>query len=543
MADRAVEHFDTVVVGSGFGGSVSAYRLAAGGQRVCVLERGKAYPPGSFARRPVDMAANFWDPSEGMHGLYNVWHFKGIEALVSSGLGGGSLIYANVLLRKPEHTFRDWPVGLADLEPHYDAVEKMLNAQRFPMGAPGFATPKTTAMHEAAAALGTPWELPPLAVTFANPGRAPAVGEPIPAPDYGNLHGLPRQTCRLCGECDVGCNYGSKNTLDHTYLSAAQHQGAEIRTRSEVRSFEPRDDGGFTVDYVRHDPATAGRRTDTSKLPRTTLTCDRLVLAAGTVGTTYLLLRNRSAFKHLGPALGTRFSGNGDLLSFATKSKTHRLDASFGPVITSAMHVQRDGQEFYVQDAGYPGFVDWMLETTTLPMKGRRALRFAFRLLRDRLTRNPDADLSAELGDLLGDTRLSSSSLPLLGMGHDVPDGRMKLRRGKLVNDWTTKTSRRYFDAVQAHMRDIAEKLQADFADNPLWWFKRVITVHPLGGAPMGRTDKEGVVDQWGEAFHHPGLFVADGSAMPAPTGPNPSLTIAALADRMAEHILEGASS
>jgi cholesterol oxidase len=196
-----------------------------------------------------------------------------------------------------------------------------------------------------------------------------------------------------------------------------------------------------------------------------------------------------------------------------------------------------------VQDAGFPGFVDWMLETTTLPTKGRRALRFAFRLLRDRLTRNPDADLGAELGDLLGDTRLSSSSLPLLGMGHDVPDGRIKLRRGKLVNDWTTKTSRRYFDAVQAHMRDIAEKLDADFVDNPLWWFKRVITVHPLGGAPMGRTDKDGVVDQWGEAFHYPGLFVADGSAMPAPTGPNPSLTIAAFADRMAERILERASA
>jgi cholesterol oxidase len=536
------EHFDTIVVGSGFGGSVSAYRLAAGGQRVCILERGKAHPPGSFARRPVDMAANFWDPSEGMHGLYNVWHFKGIEALVSSGLGGGSLIYANVLLRKPEHTFHGWPVSREALDPHYDAVEKMMNAQRFPLASPGFATPKTTAMEEAAAAIGVPWQLPPLAVTFANRGRPPAIGEPIPPPDYGNYHGLPRQTCRLCGECDVGCNYGSKNTLDHTYLSAAQHHGADIRTRSEVRSFEPRDGGGFTVDYVRHDEANAGRRTDTAKLPRTTLTCDRLVLGAGALGTTYLLLRNRSGLQHLGPALGTRFSGNGDLLSFAMGSKDRRLDASHGPVITSAMHVQRKGQEFWVQDAGYPGFVDWMVETAALPTKWRRGLRFAWHLVRSRLTRDPDADMGFEVAQLLGDTRLSSGSLPLLGMGHDVPDGVMKLRRGKLTNNWTTKTSRRYFDAVEAHMRDIAKELGADFRENPLSWFKRVITVHPLGGAPMGAHDKEGVVDQWGQAFNNPGLFVADGAAMPAPTGPNPSLTIAAFADRMAEHILEGAS-
>ncbi len=538
----AGEHFDTIVVGSGFGGSVSACRLAAAGQRVCVLERGKEYPPGSFARRPVDMAANFWDPSEGMHGLYNVWHFKGIEALVSSGLGGGSLIYANVLLRKPEHTFAGWPVSLADLEPHYEQVERMMDAQRFPMKSPGFATPKTRAMEHAAALLGVPWQLPRLAVTFANRDRLPAIGEPIPVPEYGNVHGLPRQTCRLCGECDIGCNYGAKNTLDHNYLSAARHHGAELRTRCEVRTFEPRAGGGFTVDYVFHDPQRSGHKTDTGKLPRTTLTCDRLVLAAGSLGTTYLLLRNRSSFKHLGRALGTRFSGNGDLLTFAMASKSHRLDASHGPVITSAMHVQRKGHEFWVQDAGYPTFVDWMVETGTLPTKWRRGMRFAFRLLRDRITRNPDGDLGAEIADLLGDPRLSSGSLPLLGMGHDVPDGNLKLRRGKLVNDWTTKTSRKYFDAVQAHMRDIAKELHADFRDNPLWWFKRVITVHPLGGAPMGANDKEGVVDQWGEAFHYPGLFVADGAAMPAPTGPNPSLTIAAFADRMADHILEGST-
>ncbi len=160
-------HFDTVVVGSGFGGSVSAYRLAGGGQRVCVLERGKPYPPESFPRRPRDVARNFWDPSRGYHGLFNVWSFRGIEALVSSGLGGGSLIYANVLLRKDERWFvtesrfdggyENWPITRADLDSHYDEVERMLAPQRFPFGTPGYESPKTAAMKAAAEQLGLEW--------------------------------------------------------------------------------------------------------------------------------------------------------------------------------------------------------------------------------------------------------------------------------------------------------------------------------------------------------------------------------------------------
>lgn len=533
----ATEHFETIVVGSGFGGSVTAYRLAEAGRSVCVLERGKRYPPGSFARRPIDMAANFWDPSEGMHGLFNVWHFKGIEALVSSGLGGGSLIYANVLLRKPEKTFHGWPISRNDLEPHYGVVEQMMNAQRFPFASPGYDLPKTRAMRDAADDKTTAWELPPLAVTFANPGQPPAIGQPILPPDYGNLHGLPRETCRLCGECDIGCNYGSKNTLDHTYLSAAKHRGADIRTLHEVRSIESGKDGGFTVRFVKHSPD--GDRRD-KQLEEQTMTCKRLVLAAGTFGTTLLLLRSKFA-KPLRPALGTCFSGNGDLLTFALKSKQRVLNASHGPVITSTMHVEGD-HEFWVQDAGFPGFVDWMLETTTVPSKAVRSMKLAARLLWARITRNPETDLSAEIGHLIGNTDLSSRSLPLLGMGFDKPDGIMKLNhKGKLVNNWTMKTSRAYFDAVQACMKEIAAFWDAGFEDNPLWWLDRVITVHPLGGAPMGADERAGVVDQWGQAFKVPGLYVADGSALPAPTGPNPSLTIAAFADRMATHILEGA--
>ena len=153
-------HFDAIVVGSGFGGSVMAYRLAEAGQRVCVLERGRAYPPGSFTRSPYRARESFWDPGRGLTGMYHYWSFKGIDALVSAGLGGGSLIYANVFLRKDEKWFVQedvndggyeyWPVNRADLDPHYDRVESMIGLQRYPFEhEPYSRTPKTLAFKHA----------------------------------------------------------------------------------------------------------------------------------------------------------------------------------------------------------------------------------------------------------------------------------------------------------------------------------------------------------------------------------------------------------
>ncbi|MEV4112864.1 GMC oxidoreductase [Nonomuraea sp. NPDC049695] len=564
----ADEHADVVVVGSGFGGAVAACRFAEAGLRVVLLERGRPYPPGSFPRAPAAMARNLWDPSEGLYGLFDLWSFRGLGAAVSSGLGGGSLIYANVLLRKPERWFvrqsplpggghEHWPVTRADLDPHYDAVERMLRPQRYPLDVPPYdTTAKTLAMREAAERLRLEWELPPLAVAFApEPGARPAPGLPIPDPAYGNLHGLPRTTCRLRGECDIGCNDGAKNSLDHTYLSAAQHAGADLRTLHEVRWLAPRPGGGYAVSYVVHEPRDERRRVRTRRLPRRTITCDRLVLAAGALGTTYLLLTCRAEFPGLSPMLGTRFSGNGDLLTMVTRARDgagrHRsLEGSRGPVITSAIRVpdaadtgagSRRG--FVVEDAGYPPFVEWLAEFAGMRGVVRRAGRFALGRIAALLSRAPQTRINAELAALLGDGRLSDGSLGLLGMGRDVPDGVMRLRRGYLDVDWTTSTSMPYFTAMRSVMRDMAGVLRAGYHDSPLWLARRVITVHPLGGAPMGRHPGEGVVDEYGEVFGHPGLYVLDGASVPGPVGVNPALTIAALADRACEHVLETSSA
>lgn len=543
-----------------------AYRLAAAGFKVLVLERGKSYPPGSFPRSPHDMKRNFWDPSEGLYGLFNLWSFRHLGAIVASGLGGGSLIYANVLIRKPRPWFvqsdRDqqhgefWPVTYEDLEPHYAAAEQMLGAERFPFDEPPYRdTPKTAEFRRAAESLGLTWELPNLAVAFrSRSGARPRPGDVVHEPDGPNLHGATRLTCRLVGECDVGCNYGSKNTLDLTYLSRATDASAEIRCLSEVQRFRRRRGGGYEIDFVTHptDPDVRsdgpGRRSE-----MTSVSASLLILSAGALGTPYLLLRNRSAFPALSHRLGTRFSGNGDLLTFALGARRSGdggwtpvlLDAARGPVITSTVAVGDEldgglnrGRGFYVQDAGYPHFVNWMLQTVNVPGALGAWLRVGRKLLVKWLSSEPETDIGAEASELFGNTELSSSLLPLLGMGRDVPDGRMRLRDRKLDIDWRLAASRPYFERVRGTMRSIATELGASFWDNPLWHLSRVITVHPLGGCPMGRDASEGVVDAWGQVFNYEGLYVADGSVMPGPVGPNPSLTIAALAERFASRII-----
>ncbi|HLL69316.1 MAG TPA: GMC family oxidoreductase [Micromonosporaceae bacterium] len=560
-AQAGSEYVDTIVVGSGFGGSVAAYRLAEGGQSVVVLERGRPYPPGSFARTPEEMRRNFWDPSEGRYGLFDVWRFRGFDSVVASGLGGGSLIYANVLLRKDERWFvreepmpgggyERWPIGRADLDPFYDSVERMLGANPYPLRLPAYQdTPKTHAMITAAEQNGLPWQLPPLAISFAaNAASDPALGVPITTPVYGNVHGVQRRTCTLTGECNIGCNLGAKNTLDHTYLSAAQYHGADIRTRCEVRGIRPLETGGYEVRYVRHDPEETPHPHDTANLPTHRLVCRRLILGAGAYGTPYLLMRNAATLPGVGPCLGTRFSGNGDLLTFLRprrgESGARRFDGSRGPVTTSTIRVSDAldggaGRGFYVSDGGYPGFVDWLAESRDVTSTAFRFGEAMVRWAMERVTRSPQAHFSTEVSRLLSDGTLTAGSLPLLGVGRDVPDGVMRLRDGDLDVSWTSRTSATYLDRVRETMKQLAESLDAEHIDNAVGFFRRIVTVHPVGGAPMGRDETEGVCDSYGEVFNHGGLYIADGSALPGPVGANPALTIAAHADRMATHILE----
>jgi cholesterol oxidase len=278
------------------------------------------------------------------------------------------------------------------------------------------------------------------------------------------------------------------------------------------------------------------------------------VLSAGTFGTTYLLFKNTRAFGGFSDTLGSRFSGNGDLLAIIRnctvaeggKRRWRIIDPSIGPVITSAIRFGdaldgEDGRGCYIEDGGYPRPSTWAIDGV---LGFRRSLKAAYVFLRRYLAGalgfNLDRNLSAELAKLLEASPASRASLPLLCMGRDRPTGRMRYRDPHLELDWDKNDSSDYFDPLGKRLKTLATAMGGRYRPNlPYRLLSQVYTAHPLGGCPMGRGKEVGFVDSFGQVYDCPGLYVADGSVMPGPVGPNPAYTIAALADRFATHLIE----
>jgi cholesterol oxidase len=574
-------HYDAVVIGSGFGGAVAAYHLVAGSDlKVLVLERGMPYPPGSFPRTPREMSRNFWDPSAGLHGLFEMWSFSHVRALVSSGLGGGSLIYANVLLRKPPETFAadasndgvPWPLTAADLDAEYDDAADVLAPT--PLPDEYFAPPreqggvtKTQQFFAAARAGGLEPARAPIAVTFRAPDRgAGDPARPVPGVAFGedNLHGRPRHTCTLVGECDIGCNEGAKNSLDYTYLSRFLTAGgdrAHIFTCCEATGIAPEPSGGYRVHFAEHRTARAQVRRrrelhdagaqlldpqtdDTSDAWTRTVTAGVVVVASGTFGSTRLLLSSRPRLPRLSAQLGRRFSTNGDLLTVARGCRARDgsprdLDPTYGPVITAYAEQVAGGRRLWMQDAGGPGVSAWAWQAGEMP----RDLWAARALLPGLIRGQRGGRISRLMARALGSSESSASMLPMLTMGEDVGGGRMRLEGDGLALDWNPRgASRPYFDAALRLAGLFAKGLGGRLGPPLAARWAPGLTAHPLGGCPMGVDARTGVVDSHGEVFGYPGLFVADGSIMPGPVGPNPSFTIAAMAGRIGKAARERAS-
>jgi cholesterol oxidase len=354
----------------------------------------------------------------------------------------------------------------------------------------------------------------------------------------------------------VGCNYGAKNTLDFTYLSAAKDKGAQIRTCCEVRTIEPLTDepGRYRIGYRQHLAARDGHQSellDPVEDDTRTVRADRVILAAGAVGSPRLLLLNRNALPRLSPALGTQVSANGDAIAMLRDAslrgpdgeiEPRYLDPSVGPVITTTIDVPEDrspsGRGYRVQDAGAPVLADWLWEWLGAPKVPWRMRRTIVRELGTALlNRRRETNLSRDFAQIFSDR--SGRLIPLLANGRDVPDGHYYLDEDRLELNWSSAPSEDYYQGVEATFGDISEALGGRLR-MALWKrLNRSVTIHPLGGCPMATDRRYGVVDPWGQAFGHPGLYVTDGSAMPGPVGANPSFTIAAFADRVAEAILE----
>jgi cholesterol oxidase len=509
--------YDAVVIGSGFGGSISALRIAERGRSVLVLERGRRYQPGQFPRdvRKTDVLLWRYPRRRRGRGLYDIRFFSDLAAVVASGVGGGSLIYANIHIRPEPSVFDDprWPDGTdrAALDPYYERVASELAVAPLPASAK---LPKRDSFRSAAAHLGRTVFDPDQAVSWTKPRQSG------------------RQSCQLVAECEFGCQHGAKNTLDFTYLAGAERLGAEVRPNSLVINIEPQG-SEYRVHYR-----------DLTSEDQRSVAARRVVVAAGTLGTNELLLRCRDVNRtlpRLSPRLGCGYSANGDFLGSLENCRVD-LDPWHGPDVTSVISYF-DGEPRFTMAA--PTFNrSVMAVLTSLGQgKGRLSRRLAG-LLWPLVGRA--VPLALRLGLLSQPLRLPwrSSGDPdrttfLFAIGQDNALGRLRLRRGGLDIQWEyAKEHRSLIDRQTSAMAEVSREYGATFAPLFSWLlFRRITTVHSLGGCHLSSRPELGVVSPHGEVHGYPGLFIADGSVVPTAIGFHPVMTISALAERTADHV------
>ena len=520
------QDWDVIVIGSGFGGAVSACRLAEAGLKVLVLERGRRWEIKDYPRDPDD--AWLWDQDEPeeQNGWIDLRIMDDMTVAQGAAVGGGSLIYANVSVEAKPHVFDSgWPAQIShqELKPYYERVGKMLNVQTLPQNQ---LTERYKLMKEAAEKLGYGERFRdlPLAVTF-NPEWNYGLPDPFNdrhSKTWTNAQGQQQGTCVHCGNCDIGCQVKAKNTLDLNYLPWAEKHGAEVRPLHLVYNIS-QDRGRYWVHF---------NRIDRGRLIPGYETAQRVIVAAGSLGSTELLFRARDQYRTLpgiSRYLGHNWSSNGDFLTPAIY-RDRRISPTQGPTITCAIDFldgAADGRQVFIEDGGFPNLLRDYIQSRASSRRRRH------RVIVDWLKNLTNAD------DPL------SHVMPWFGQSVDAADGRLYLGRvwyapwrRKLKLDWDVKRSEPTINA----MIDLHKRLSAATGGEPkvppTWTIlKNLVTPHPLGGCNMGTTQSDGVVDHKGGVFGFKNLFVADGAIVPRAIGLNPSRTIAALAERIAHLI------
>jgi cholesterol oxidase len=546
--------FDVIVIGSGFGGAITGCRLAEAGYKVLILERGRRWSHDKthknfFPREVDDVDRWVWDNDNPAkhHGWIDLRSFPGMAVVQGAAVGGGSQIYANISVEAPPQAFEDrpgqnpWPEAIRkpELQPYYDAVGRVLNVREIPVNQ---WSARTHLMREAAEAIGAGnrFRTIPMAVRFDNSLQIDpqSIDRPSRNPDSikPNPYGIPQGHCYHCGACDIGCDVNARNTLDNNYLPHAEKHHAEIRELHIVNNIEPTS-SGYQVDYERID----------GKSPTTGRMTSRLViLAAGSLGSTELLLRCREAgsLKNLSPRLGQGWSSNGDFLTPALYSRDRMLPSpSEGPPITSAIDFLDGsvrGESFWIQDGGFPDLLAQYVEKVGVLKQNVRTWLMLGSIR---------AALATAAPGFVAKVRRESpvaQIMPWFAQAVDAGDGVFSLKRPwwqfgrkKLHLKWDITKSRKAIDAVVDMHKKLAHATGGTPLVPPSWSLTRdLITPHPLGGCGMSDSADRGVVNDRGEVFGHRNLYVADGAIFSRAIGVNPSRTIGALAERIAARII-----
>lgn len=537
-------HYDVVVVGSGYGGGIAASRLSRAKKRVCVLERGKELLAGDFPdtyakfARETQVSFPADVPGPDHYGprtaLYDFQVNEKMNVVVGCGLGGTSLINAGITVRPDARIFADprWPAALREdpalLEEGFRRAEEMLRPTVYPDHLPKPA--KLIALESAGRAIGEKVARVPLSIAF-EAGLSPV--------------GLHEAACKLCGDCVSGCNHASKRTVATTYLPDAKNHSAEIFTEVSVRRVERRS-GHWVVHY---EILGAGREAFDS--PELFVIADMVILAAGVIGTSEILLRSRAAGLPMSSQVGAHVSGNRNVLGVGFNADVPIHGIGFGnlssegrppvgPLITAGVDMRDRStldEGVVVEEGAIPGpiahgFVKAMLLAAAA--FGRREHEDLKDLLEE-IERNLESICEGPYKGAINNT------LVLLGIGHDDSPGTIYLENDHARVAWPEGREDRVAEMNRIQER-IVRPLGATFVQNPLWSElarHSVVTVQPLGGCVMADDASRGAVNHLGQLFTqssgsevHETLLVWDGSIVPRSTGVNPLLTIAALVER-----------
>ena len=541
--------YDVVVVGSGYGASIAAARLAEAGRQVCVLERGREWQPGEYP----DTLREAWSQAQVDHPRHHIGHRTAlydlrlnddIDVFLGCGLGGTSLVNANVSLRPDPRVFGDerWPRQIRDnpatLDQGFGLAEGMLRPAPYPDDYPPL--PKLAALGRSAEHLGQKgfserFYRPPINVHFGSAGP--------------NHVGVYQRPCVLCGDCVSGCNYSSKNTLIMNYLPYAKSHGAEIFTRTWVHHLERRD-GRWLVKFQVLD---SGR--EAFDAPTLFIVADNVVLGAGALGSTEILLRSKLDQSDM---VGQRFTGNGDVLAFAYNTGV-RIDGigfgdhpvgkrdPVGPCITGIIDMRdttvlEDGM--VIEEGSIPGALSGFLPEIMAQLAALIGKDTDPGLL------NFVHEKARELGGLFRGRHSGAldNTQTYLVMSHDDGAGRMELVDDRLRIKWPDVGGQELFRRINDRLREASVALGGDYVENPLWtrlFQHDLVTVHPLGGCVMADDAAHGVVNDKCQVYSgragsevYENLFVCDGSVVPRPLGVNPLLTISALSERAMDHMV-----